>query len=282
MKFAKTEEFIPMPGYTHTQQAMPSSVGQWAGSFLESLSDDQEIIQAAIQQNDKNPLGSAAGFGTSLPIDREETTKLLNFGKTQINSLYCQNSRAKIESFTVHALFQIMMTLNKLATDLILFTSHEFNFINIDKSLTTGSSIMPQKQNLDIMEVLRANTHIIHSHLNLMEQVGLNLFSGYHKDLKVTKKPLIDSFQITQKSLDLIAVVFDNIKPNKEKLLHSMTPEIFATDQVNEMVQQGTPFRDAYKKIGESLDSVKAQDPIANIKSKKHLGATGNLGLDRY
>jgi len=279
--FAKKYEFIPMPGYTHTQQAMPSSIGQWAGSFIESLSDDQEIVQAAHNSNNKNPLGSAAGFGTALPIDRKETTKLLNFKKTQINTLYCQNSRAKIEAFTTHALFQTMMTLNKIATDLITFTSKEFDFFQINKSLTTGSSIMPQKQNLDIMEVLRANTHIIHSYLNLIEQVGLNLISGYHKDLKVTKAPLIKCFEITQKSLELIKIVFQNIKPNESKLISSFTTEIFSTDQVNRLVQKSIPFRDAYKKVGESLSAVTPEDPIKNIKSKKHIGATGNLKLPK-
>jgi argininosuccinate lyase len=280
--YAKKHEFIPMPGYTHTQQAMPSSVGQWTGSFIESLIDDISSLEHAHALCNQNPLGSAAGFGTALPLDRDETTKILEFKRPQINSIYCQNSRGKLEAAVIGALVQVMMTLGKIASDAVMYTTAEFDFFEVDRSLTTGSSIMPQKQNLDIMEVLRANVSIIMSYQMQTQMVTQNLTSGYHKDLKITKQPTIESFKITQSSLDIVKLLFENMKPNVEKLKKAFTTEIFATDVVNDMVQKGTPFRDAYKYIGENLDTVEMPDIDENIRGKKHLGATGNLGIERY
>ena len=282
LAFAKKYEFVPMPGYTHTQQAMPSSVGQWAGSFVESLLDDVAALAAARALVDQNPLGSAAGFGTGLPIDRELTTKLLGFSRSQINPIYCQNSRGKIESFTVAALLQLMMTLGKMANDVIWFTSHEFSFFEIDPSLTTGSSIMPQKRNLDIMEVLRANVSIMQGHQLQIQNAGHNLLSGYHKDLKITKSAVMDACNMASASLAISMTLFDGMKPNEARLRTALTPEIFATDEVNRLAASGMPFRDAYRKVGESLKKLSGEDPVKNIKSKKHLGATGNLGLKHY
>lgn len=282
LDFAQEHEFVPMPGYTHTQQAMSSSVGQWAGAFVESLLDDIKVLEATYELNDQNPLGSAAGFGTSLPIDREFTTKKLGFKKLQLNTLYCQNSRGKIESFVVTALLQVMMTLGKIANDLVWFTSNEFSFFNVDKSLTTGSSIMPQKQNLDIMEVLRANVHVVMSYQSQIQSVSLNLLSGYNKDLKITKKPLLESFTITLESLSVIKLLFSHMIPNVEKLKQSMSPDIFATDVANKLVQQGMPFRDAYKKVAHNLGKIALPNVKENLKSKNHAGAPGNLNLKNY
>ncbi len=279
LKFAKKHEFLPIPGYTHMQQAMPSSVGQWAGSFVESLLDDYQTISSAYNLNDQNPLGSAAGFGTSLPIDREYTTKKLGFAKIQINSLYCQNSRGKIESFTIGVLNQTMLTLGKIANDLILFTTKEFNFFKVNDQLTTGSSIMPQKKNLDIMEVLRANVSVVAGEQFKVQSVSQNLISGYNKDLKITKKALIDSFDIVLSSINITELLFNHLKPNTKQLQAAFDPEIFATDMVNDMVKNGTPFRDAYRQVALKLKGIKKQNVVKNIKSKTHLGATGNLGL---
>jgi argininosuccinate lyase len=278
--FAKEHVFIPMPGYTHTQRAMPSSVGQWAGSFVESLLDDLHILQSAYVINDQNPLGSAAGFGTNLPIDREFTTRELGFARTQINPIYCQNSRGKIEGFTLTALLQVMESLGKMANDVIWFTSKEFDFFSVHLSLTTGSSIMPQKRNLDIMEVLRANVSVVESYQMQVQGGGKNLLSGYHKDLKITKKALLDAFEITKESLKIINLLFKNISPKKESLENALDPEIFATDEVNRLVLEGVPFREAYKRVGNQLHSLKEQNVSKIIASRTHLGATGNLGLD--
>jgi argininosuccinate lyase len=279
LSFAKKYEFIPMAGYTHTQRAMPSSVGQWASSFAESLIDDFYILQSAFNLNDQNPLGSAAGFGTSLPINRELTTKKLEFSKTQINPIYCQNSRGKIESFTITSLLQVMETLGKIANDLIWFTSKEFNFFSVNLSLTTGSSIMPQKRNLDIMEVLRANVSIIQSLQIQTQTVSKNLISGYNKDLKITKKTLIDSILLAQESIEIVDLLFKNLKPNIENLEKSLDKEVFATDEVNRLVQEGMPFREAYIEVGNNLDQLARVNIFKTIESRKHLGATGNLGL---
>ncbi|MDP4008379.1 MAG: argininosuccinate lyase [Candidatus Peregrinibacteria bacterium] len=282
LAFAKKNEFVPMPGYTHTQQAMPSSVGQWAGCFVEALLDDYGILESAYKLNDQNPLGSAAGFGTSLPIDRDFTTKELGFAKTQINALYCQNSRGKLESFILSGIVQVMLTLGKIANDLIWFTTKEFDFFVIDESLTTGSSIMPQKKNLDILEVLRANISIVLSCQMQIQIVSHNLLSGYNKDLKITKEALIKSFEIVISSLKIMQLVFEHLKAKKKVLSSSFSTEIFATDIVNEFVLKGMPFREAYQKVGRKLKEVKTPDFVENIKGKKHLGATGNLALSSY
>lgn len=280
LDFAKKYEFVPMAGYTHTQRAMPSSVGQWASSFTESLIDDFQILHSAFDLNDQNPLGSAAGFGTGLPLDRECTSKILGFKKTQINPIYCQNSRGKIESFTITTLLQTMETLGKIANDLIWFTSKEFNFFSVNPSFTTGSSIMPQKRNLDIMEVLRANVAIIQSYQIQTQIVSKNLISGYNKDLKITKKTLIDSLILTQESIKIVDLLFKNIEPNIENLEKALDKEIFATDEVNKLVQKGIPFREAYIKVGNNLNQLQKDNMSESIKLRKHLGSTGNLGLE--
>jgi len=282
LKFARDHEFVPMPGFTHMQHAMPSSVGQWAGSFVESLLNDAQILKAAYQVLDQNPLGSAAGFGTAIPLDREETTRLLGFSKTQVNPLFCQNSRTKFDALTISSLHQVMLTLGKIANDIVIFTSQEFGFFEVDRCLTTGSSIMPQKQNLDIMEVLRANVSVVQSLLAQVQTAGLNLISGYNKDVKIGKKAVIDSFEITRDSLKIVALLFEHIKPNHKKLLNAFDDvEIFAADEANALVAQGIPFRDAYRQVGENLSKLAKPDIQQNLRGKKHLGATGNLGLER-
>lgn len=283
LKFAKKNEFMPLPGFTHMQHAMPSSLGQWAGCFVESLLNDFKILQSAYELNDQNPLGSAAGFGTAMNLDRQQTTEELGFAKVQNNALYCQNSRGKFEAYTITSLLQVMFTLGKIANDAVIMTSQEFSYFKIDKSLTTGSSIMPQKRNLDIMEVLRANVSIMQSLQLQCQTVGLNLISGYNKDLKITKKPLMDAFNITDESLKIVELLFAGLSPNKESLMRAFDDvEIYAADYANKLVEEGMSFRDAYKKVGESLDKLEKQDPLKNIKSKTHIGSTGNLRLDLY
>ena len=206
---AKKYERIPMPGYSHTQQAMLSSVGHYFAAFAESLLDDASLLDAIYNHIDKNPLGSAAGFGVSLPLDRLFTTKELKFKKIQINSLYCQNSRGKFESVFLEGLNQVMLTLNKFANDIIIFTSREFNFFSFPTNLTTGSSIMPQKQNLDGLEILRGNTNLIISHQLTIKNISRNLLSGYNRDLQLIKKPIIEGVKIT---IIYLYLAFRNIK----------------------------------------------------------------------
>lgn len=283
LDFAEQHEFVPMTGFTHMQHAMPSSVGQWSGAHIEALLNDVSVLDAAFALNNQNPLGSAAGFGTAMPLDREYTAELLGFDRVQVNPIYCQNSRGKIEAFTITALVQIMLSLGKIANDMIIFTSQEFSFFKVDNSLTTGSSIMPQKRNLDIMEVLRANISVVQSLQMQCQTAGLNLISGYNKDLMVTKQALLQAFSITQESLKIVNLLFQNMEPVIENLEATFKDhEIYAADYANELVQQGMTFRDAYKEVGENLDKLEGRDVHENIKSKTHLGATGNLGLAHY
>lgn len=283
LDFAREYEFTPLPGYTHMQHAMPSSFGQWAGAFVESLINDHNVLDAALILNDQNPLGSGSGFGSAVPLDRQATTKELGFDRVQINPIYCQNSRGKIEAFTIAALSQVMMTLGKLANDLVIFYSQEFKFIKIDPSMTTGSSMMPQKRNLDIMEVLRANVHVMQSLQHQCETVGLNLISGYNKDLKITKKPLMDAFDITLSSLSIVELLIGHVEPDEDGLNRAFEDkEMFATDAANKLVMEGMSFRDAYRQVGENLDALKNENAEDNIRGKTHIGATGNLQLDQF
>lgn len=283
LSFAKEHEFVPLPGYTHMQHAMPSSIGQWMGAFIESLINDASTLEAASKLNNQNPLGSGSGFGTGVPLDREMTTKELGIERVQINAIYCQNSRGKIEAFTISSLLQIMMTLGKFANDMIIFYSQEFGYIKVNPAMTTGSSIMPQKRNLDIMETLRANVSVVQSLQIQCQTASLNLISGYNRDSQPSKKALIDSFEITQNSLAIVALLLQNIAPNEERIRAALQDkDIFATDYANDLVMEGMAFRDAYKHVGENLSDVELPDIDENIRSKTHLGATGNLQLDHY
>ncbi len=281
ISFAQTYEFVPMPGYTHMQKAMPSSVGMWAGSFAESLFDDVKILATAFAINDQNPLGSGAAYGVSLPIDRELTSKLLGFAKTQNNSLYCQVSRPKSHLAVMAALTQIMLTLSRFASDLLLFTTSEFSFFTVAPDITTGSSIMPQKNNVDVMEYLRANAHAVAADEGLVASTSIGLPSGYNADFGQTKGPFMHAIETTISSLAIVNLVLSGVKPNIEILHNACTPELFATHAAYELVKKGMPFRDAYKKIGMSLSCLTNVDPLTVLKASNHRGGPGNLGLSK-
>jgi len=282
--FAEKHTTVPMPGFTHMQYAMPSSVGQWAGAFVESLLCDHMTLSGIMKVIDCNPLGSAAGFGTHVPLDRESTTKALGFERVQINPIFCQNSRGKFEAEIVHGLLQVMMTLGRLANDMVIFCSQHYKFFSLATSLTTGSSIMPQKRNPDIFEVMRANVHVVQANVLLCQSVGMNLISGYNKDLKVTKKPVIESFNLVVSSLEIVRLAFSSLKVNEvvlEKCFEDTS--LFAADAANDLVMKdGMTFRDAYRQVKNDLDQLSCADVSAVIKNRPHLGATGNLGLEKY
>lgn len=250
VSFAKKYEMVSMPGYTHMQKAMPSSVGMWAGAFAESLIDDVALLKATLALIDQSPLGSAAGYGVPLPLDRAYTTKLLGFAKTQNNSLYCQNSRGKFEAAVVASLLSLLQTVNKFATDVLLFTTSEFGFFTVDDEMMTGSSIMPQKKNIDVAELLRSKVHILLANYTSIVGISSNLPSGYNRDLQDTKKTLMDSLEISNQTLSIAKLLFEHLTPNPLKLEASMTPEIFATTTVFANVQKGMAFRAAYKNAG--------------------------------
>lgn len=280
LEFSKEFEMVPMPGYTHTQRAMPASVGMWASSFLEILLNQKDSIQAAYSLNDVNVLGSAAGFGTAFKIDRDSVTKKLGLAKTQINSMSCQLSRGQVECQTLQAFWGVMFVINRMANDMVWMTSAEFDFLDVGKSVTTGSSIMPNKRNLDPCEILRGRFHIFNGHISQAQSVISNLFSGYNSDYQESKPVFMEGLELIQTSIEAMNIVIRNTAIKEDKLKKAFSPDIFATDVVNRYVMEGKTFRDAYREIKSNLDSVETEDPLKNITEKTHLGATGNLGLD--
>jgi len=278
-KAAIANEFVPLPGYTHMQQAMPSSIGMWLGSFAESLLDDLNQLYTAYQINDQSPLGSGAAYGVSLPIDRWYTSSLLGFDKVQNNSLYAQVSRPKAHLAIVQALVQIMLTLSRFAQDVLLFTTSEFNFLDIDTSLCTGSSIMPQKKNVDIMELVRARTHTIIGYEQTIGSISAGLPSGYNSDYAETKEPFIKAIEITQSSIEICKLLANTMKIKKENVQNGCSKELYATHAAYELVKKGMPFRSAYQQIGESLDKLPNYDKAAVLKMSTHVGGTGKLNL---
>jgi len=281
IQFAIKYELVLMPGYTHMQKAMPSSIGMWAGSFAESLLDDLEILKCSLKINDQSPLGSGAAYGVSLPIDRELTTKLLGFEKVQNNSLYAQVSRGKSHFIVLHALSQIMLTLSRFAEDLLLFTTSEFNFFSVDESFCTGSSIMPQKKNFDAMEYLRGRAHKVLGSEHTVASVISGLPSGYNADFGETKSPFFESIGIVGNTLKLCSPALQAITPNVEVLQSACTKEVFATHTAFLLVKQGMPFREAYKTIGLSLETLPTYDPKEIIEASSHTGGLGNLQLKK-
>ena len=282
LEFAKKHQKVAMPGYSHTQQAMLSSVGHYFCAYTESLIDDLSFLGHAYTHIDKNPLGSAAGFGVPLLLPRELTTKAMGFKEVQINSLYCQNSRGKFESIYMEALSQIMLTLSRFANDLILFTSQEFNFFKIKDNLVTGSSIMPQKRNLDGLEILRANASVIISNHLLIQNICKSLISGYHRDLQLMKKALIESTDIVKDSIEIAMLYVNGITPNETIIAEKISKEIFAADIATEMAKkEKIPFRSAYQQAMKEVKKYKV-DLQANLSSKKSLGAPGNLDINHY
>ena len=277
LRMAKKHENNPMPGYTHLQRAMPSSWGLWFASYAESFIDNVDLINSTIEWIDSNPLGSAAGYGVALPLDRKLTTKELGFKRTQINSLYIQNSRGKYEMQIINTLKQSMLDVRKFSWDMSLFLSQEFDLLKIDKAYLTGSSIMPNKHNPDVIEILRANYSILAGQASELENL-LSLPSGYQRDLQLTKRSLISSFDISLKSLNILPKLIDSIKVNKSKSIAYIDEEMKMTDKVYALVAQGKPFRDAYNLIKSSDDL----SSYAQSNSKDYSeGSPGNLALDK-
>jgi argininosuccinate lyase len=250
--FADKNKGKAMPGYTHMRKAMPSSVDMLFLAYHEMLADELEIVESIRGILDKNPLGSAAGYGVPLKIDLEMTTKELGFAKLQDNPIHCANSRGKYEAKVISALLSIMQSLNKMASDLILFTMPEFGFFELSKHVTTGSSIMPQKKNPDVLELVRANAHVVNGEMVKVNGIILNLPSGYSRDFQLTKEPLLKSLKITIDSLDVMSTVISGLKTKDSKLSAAMTDELYATEKAYKLVEEGMPFRDAYKKVAKS------------------------------
>ena len=253
LNLAKKHKDLPMPGYTHLQRAMPSSWGLWFSSYAESFIDNVDLINNTIDWVDSNPLGSAAGYGVAIPLNRDLVTKELGFSRTQLNSLYVQNSRGKYEMQILNTLKQSMLDIRKFSWDMSLFLSQEFDLLSIDSKYSTGSSIMPNKHNPDVIEILRANYSILAGFSSELENL-LSLPSGYHRDLQLTKRSLINGFHTSLKSLDIIPALLKTIKINKTNSNKYIDNEMKMTDKVYSLVSDGVPFRDAYSLVKNSDD----------------------------
>ncbi|MFA5076152.1 MAG: argininosuccinate lyase [Patescibacteria group bacterium] len=281
---AKKYEFVPLPGYTHMQKAMPTTLGTWYGSFVESLLDDIRMLDAINNiLVDQNPLGSGAGYGSPFSFDRDKLSADLGLARTQNNVIYCQNSRGKIEGMVLEVCSQLMLTLNKLASDLLFYTTQEVRFFTVPDQISTGSSIMPQKKNLDVAELIRARTSTIIACRNEITMNILNKISGYHRDGQEIKRPLFLGLRYTQMSLNVMSIIIKNLKPNEKEMLADMTPELFAAHKAFAMVKQGMSFRDAYIKIGANLSKIKItkKEITKMLKESKHQGGAGNLQLNK-
>jgi len=280
VEFAETHREVPIPGRTHFQLAMPSSVGLWAGAFSESLLDDWKLLETTVEIVDQCPLGSAASYGVNLDIDRPLVAELLGFRRVQNNVLYVNNSRGKVEAILLSACTQIMNDLSKLATDIILWSMPEFRYFTLPPEFCPGSSLMPQKRNPGPFELTRAKATTVQACLYEVLEVVRPLISGYNRDFQVTKGPMMRGVDTTLASLRVNRVCMEKIGVNREDCIQAFRPEIFATDRVLDLARQGVPFRDAYRKVAAVLDKMEMEDPVENIRGKTHVGATGNLGLD--
>jgi len=264
-----------LPGYTHLQLAMPSSFGLWFGAYAESLVDDLTTLQAAYKVVNKNPLGSAAGYGSSFPINRRLTTKLLGFDDLNYNVVYAQMGRGKTERIVASAISNIAATISKLSMDACLYLNQNFAFISFPDELTTGSSIMPHKKNPDVFELIRSHCNRIQALPNEIMLMTTNLPSGYFRDLQLLKEHIIPAFENLNNCIQMAGLMLSNIQINKDLLQDEKYKFLFSVEEVNKLVLQGVPFRDAYKQIGMSIE--KGEFKYNTSVNHTHEGSIGNL-----
>ena len=268
-----------LPGYTHLQLAMPSSFGLWFGAYAESLSDDLIPLLGAYEFVNKNPLGSGAGYGSSFPLDRRKTTELLGFNDLNYNVVYAQMCRGKTERIVATALTNIATTLSKLAMDVCIYLNQNFGFISFPEELTTGSSIMPHKKNPDVFEIVRARCNSLLALPNEIALITTNLPSGYHRDFQILKEKLFPAFKVLSQCIQITHLMLSNIEIKKNLLEDEKYKYLFSVEEVNKLVLQNVPFRDAYKKIGQDIKSGEFHHS-KNI-SHTHEGSIGNLCNDK-
>ena len=266
-----------LPGYTHLQIAMPSSFGLWFGAYAESLIDDLEMLSAAYQVANKNPLGSGAGYGSSFPLNRTLTTQLLNFSTPNYNSVYAQMSRGKTEKIVAMGLSCVSATLSKLSMDCCLYLNQNFGFISFPPELTTGSSIMPHKKNPDVFELIRAKCNRIQSIPNELTLLLNNLPSGYHRDLQLTKEILFPAIEELKACLQLAQLMLSNIEIKDNILADEKYKYLFSVEAVNELVNKGIAFREAYKQIGNQIEKGEFNFDFNKSLHHTHEGSIGNL-----
>jgi argininosuccinate lyase len=278
LNLAEQHKSILLPGYTHLQIAMPSSFGLWFSAYAESLIDDLYFIDAAYKVADQNPLGSAAGYGSSFPIDRTFTTKEMGFETMKYNVVAAQMGRGKVEKATAFGMANIAATLSKMAMDICLYMSQNFDFISFPDELTTGSSIMPHKKNPDVFELVRAKCNKLQAVPNQLTLIINNLPSGYHRDLQLVKEIIVPAIQDMKACLEILTFSLKEIRVNDTILEDPKYDYLYSVDTLNELVQNGMPFRDAYKKMGQEINA-------GNFIPKKdiehsHEGSLGNLCLE--
>ena len=278
-RLSEQHKDVLLPGYTHTQIAMPSSFGLWFGAYAESLTDDLELLVAAYHVADRSPLGSAAGYGSSFPLNRELTTELLGFESMNYNSVYAQMTRGKTEKITAMALSVIASTLGKLASDVCLYMSQNFGFINFPDELMTGSSIMPHKRNPDAFELIRAKCNRIQALPSELTLLTSNLTSGYHRDLQLTKECLFPAITELKNCISMAQLMLQHIRVKKNILDDEKYKYIFSVESVNELVFQGVPFREAYRTVAKEIND-KTFSPSKNV-NHTHEGSIGNLCNDK-
>jgi argininosuccinate lyase len=270
---------VLIPGYTHLQVAMPSSFGLWFGAYAESLSDDLLLLQSAYKIANQNPLGSAAGYGSSFPLNRTLTTQLLGFDDLSYNVVYAQMGRGKTEKVTAFALSSVAATLSRLAMDVCLYMSQNFAFISLPDEFTTGSSIMPHKKNPDVFELIRAKCNKIQSLPGEITLMLANLPSGYFRDLQILKEIIFPAFAELRDCIDIAAFMMDKLKINENILNDERYKYLFSVDELNKLVLQGTPFRDAYKIVGKDIAEGRFNPEKKVLHT--HEGSIGNLCNDK-
>lgn len=278
IQLAKEHKEVLIPGYTHMQVAMPSSFGVWFSAYAEALIDDVIMLNAAYKIADQNPLGSAAGYGSSFPINRTMTTELLGFETLKYNVVAAQMSRGKLEKTLSYAMGSVAGTLSKFSADVCLYMSQNFNFIGFPKELTTGSSIMPHKQNPDVFELMRAKSNKIQNLPNEITLLTNNLTSGYHRDFQLLKESMMDAIETLKDNLEVCNFMLQHIIVKEGILDNPIYDYLYSVEEVNKLVMNGMSFRDAYKQLGQEILA-------GNFKPEKtvqhtHEGSIGNLCLD--
>ena len=275
---SKKHKDVLIPGYTHLQVAMPSSFGLWFGAYAESLTDDLQLLSAAYKVTNQNPLGSGAGYGSSFPLDRKMTTELLGFDDLSYNVVYAQMSRGKVEKTVSFAMNSIAATLSRMSMDICLYNSQNFGFLKLPTEMTTGSSIMPHKKNPDVFELIRAKMNKLQSLTTEVGMITTNLPSGYHRDMQTIKETFLPAFDELKSTLEIATFAMKNIEVKEGLLEDEKYKDLFSVEEVNRLVLQGVPFRDAYIQVGRAIEE--GSDSLSKEVNHTHLGSIGNPAND--
>ena len=280
LDMAITHAALPMPGYTHLQRAVPSSVGLWMGGFAEAFADDVAFACAILDMLDASPLGTAAGYGVNLPLDRDGVARELGFSRLQINPMAAQNARGKFELMSLQAGLHAMQDLRRLAWDLSLFTTAEFKFVRLPSQYTTGSSIMPNKSNPDVVELLRGRVATLEGAAVEIQSI-LSLPTGYQRDLQLTKAPVIRGLEVAVRALAIVPALVSGLRFETQNMHNAISPEMYATDLAVELAAAGVPFREAYRQAKEKMGELAQRDAGQSLAQRISPGACGDLQLHR-